>query len=327
MSDVTSSVTLIVPTVHHRAALFAQTLRYFSRLAWRGPVIVSDHSPEAHLDVIRDIVKPFSDLNITLRTDPPDAHFLTRLAHCAEQASTDYVHLHADDDFLVFATLPHLLSVMENDPGCAAAMGLNIHFEFGKGRMALLTKTSAPQADGFSRLLSQLEQFSSVLYALRRRSEFIDSVSYAQARCPDVQFWQYLETCQAALAGTVKVIDDLHYVRQIHPQKWSTQLIRGRSPDHFPSLILSPHFHPRVSAFRTALSDSCAARGIAVDHTALDDSLIHLLFRGFGVMGLPPRHSAAESSPPPEAVARRLENQDDPAAKALVQISEIVRAG
>ena len=322
MTDLTSAVTLIVPTVHHRAELFARTLRYFRHVGWRGPIVVSDHSAPAHLSIVRGLVGDFGDLNLILRTDSPEAHFLTRLAQCAQAARTAYVHLHADDDFLVLSTLARLHAIMASDPGCAAAMGLNIHIQFGKRWNAMLSKRSAQDPRAFNRLLSQLENFSSVLYALRRRAEFIDSLSYAESRCPDVQFWQYLETCEAALAGTVSVIDDLHYVRQVHPQKWSRQLVEARSPDHFPSLILSPNFHPRLAAFRKALTDSCARRDVAVDPRALDDGLVHLLYRGFGVMGLPAQHSAEAPSCTPEQITARLQDPNDPATEELNRICQ-----
>ena len=326
MSEVTSNVTLIVPTVYHRAELFAQTLKYFSHVGWRSPIIVSDHSPKEHLDAIRSIVGTFGDLNVRLRVDPPDAHFLARLVRCAEDAQTDYVHLHADDDFVAFATLARLFEVMERDPGCAAAMGVNIHFNIATQGFAVLTKTGCTQPDAFTRLLSQLEKFSSVLYALRRRGEFIDSMSYAEAHCPDVQFWQYLETCQAVLSGTVAIIDELHYARQVHAKKWSNQLVKERSPDHFPQLILSAHFQPRVAAFRTALVDSCARHEIAVDHTALDDGLIRLLHHGLGVMGLPDRRTTNELVSGQDQMMKRLQDANDPARKAMIQIYEAISA-
>jgi hypothetical protein len=126
----------------------------------------------------------------------------------------------------------------------------------------LISKFSVKQAEPFARLIARLENFSSVLYALRRRSEFIDSLSFAEALCPDVQFWQYLKSCQAALTGAISVLDDLHYVRQVRKQKWSLQLVKDRSPDHFPYIVLSPELQSRVKAFRAALVESCEKRKI-----------------------------------------------------------------
>src|SRR5262245_60438455 len=100
-------VTLIVPTVHHRAALFARTLRYLEAIGWRSPVVVSDHSPQPHAGVIADAARRCS-LELRLLRHPPEMHFLERLADCARQAATPYVHLHADDDFVVPATLDKL---------------------------------------------------------------------------------------------------------------------------------------------------------------------------------------------------------------------------
>jgi glycosyltransferase domain-containing protein len=282
-------VTLIIPTVHHRAALYARALRYLEASGFRGPVVVSDHSAAEHRSVVEDLSRKHQRLDLTLLRHPPEAHFLERLTLCAQAARTPYVHLHADDDFLSLAVLERLVERMEQ--GSAAAMGLNVHAEFASRQLSVLAKTAAPSTDAFERLMAQLESFSSVLYALRRREELISTFAFALERCPDVQFWQYLESCVAALQGPIAVVDELHYVRGLHEAKWSSTLVRQRSPDHFPYLILSPEFQPRLAAFRSALIQAAEARRVAVDRERLDAGLIHLLYRGLGAMGLPARHS------------------------------------
>ena len=44
--NVERSVTLIIPTVHQRAALFTRVLRYLESAGFLCPVIVTDHSPQ-----------------------------------------------------------------------------------------------------------------------------------------------------------------------------------------------------------------------------------------------------------------------------------------
>jgi glycosyltransferase domain-containing protein len=288
------SVTLIIPTLHSRGALFARVLRYLSAAGFLCPIVVTDHSPPQHLNVIADIVKRHDKLNLKLLQHSPDIHFLERLTLCANAADTPYVHLHADDDFLIRRTLIALIGVMNATPRCAAAMGLNAHLQIASGGLQLLAKSPVEQPVPFLRMIAQLETYSSVLYALRRREEFIATMSFAVTRCPDVQFFQYLESCVAVLAGTIAVIDHLHYVREAHPGKWSSTLVREQSPDHFPYLILSPDFTPRVSAFRAALIEACQARNIAANTKAIDNGLIHLLYRGLGAMGLPEKHAAGK---------------------------------
>ena len=320
-------VTLIIPTVYRRAKLFHRTLRYLAGSGFECPIVVSDHSPPEHLGVIADSVRQHGSLDIKLLEHSPDLHFLERLARCAQSADTPYVHLHADDDFLIRATLDLLVREMVARPDRVAAMGLNINVKFASRNVAMLSKTAIEQADPFSRLIAQLESYSSVLYALRRRDEFVASMSGAVARCPDVQFWQYLESCLAVLAGPIAVVEQLHYVREIHPEKWSATLFRDRSPDHFPYLILSPDLTSRVSAFRAALIEACEARSIACDREALDRGLIHLLHRGFDAMGLPEKQFA-EVDQTGEIGARlwaRLGNTNDPARAELERIMAAAR--
>jgi hypothetical protein len=109
-------------------------------------------------------------------------------------------------------------------------------------------------------------------------------------------------------------------VRSQHEQKWSATLVREHSPDHFPYLILSGSFQPRLAAFRAALLEACPG----ADAGRLDAGLIHLLYRGFGVMGLPAKSASAPGDASADASAMamlaRLERLDDPACVALQRI-------
>ena len=315
-------MTLIIPTVHHRASLYARALRHLSISGFRGPIVVSDHSPLEHCEAIPEATRRQGELDIKVLCHAPNAHFLARLMACATAAQTPYVHVHADDDFLVVVTLDRLVREMERSADCVAAMGVNLHVQLDNGDVLPLRKTAIHGSDPFDRLVAQLERFSSVLYALRRREELISNFSFTVDRCPDVQFWQYLESCLAAIRGPIAVLDELHYVREIHPGKWSTTLFKERSPEHFPYLILSPEFQPRLAAFRRALVAACEASGARVDMDKLDAGLIHLLHRGLGAMGLPEPH-AAETAPPWSAVLSAL--QAGPAYPEHPAVTELRR--
>lgn len=320
-------VALLIPTVHHRAPLFRRALRHLSASRFAGPVVVSDHSPQHQRSAVAAAVAQHGELDITLLAHPPELHFLGRLAACARAVRTPYVHLHADDDFLVVPLLEKLAGRLDRDPGCAAAMGINVNASLKTWELLPLRKHAIEDAQPFDRLLAQLEAYSSALYALRRREELADTFDFAAARCPDVQFWQYLESCVAALDGRLAVLPELHYVRGIHEAKWSTTLVRERSPDHFPQLILQPHFHPRLAAFRAALVEACAARKAVVNSAALDDGLIHLLNRGLATMGLPARRTAAGEGAAHEAVLQaQLADPASAAAGAMRRIFELEAA-
>jgi len=308
------SVTLIIPSVYHRARFVDRVLYYLSHSGLRCPIIVTDHSPHQHTSVISDLVKRQRGLDVTLLVHPTDMHFLKRLSDCAAVAKTPFVHLHADDDFVVRPTLGLLIAEMQRRPELAAAMGLNVHVTFETGELTMLPKTALQQARPFERLVGQLQMYSSVLYALRRREEFIESLSFAVERCPDVQFWQYLESCIAVLSGPIAVLEDLHYVREVHSDKWSVSLTRERSPDHFPYLILTPEFSPRLAAFREALVAACEARRVPIDRAALDSGLVLLLHRGFAAMGLPDTQVATPNlgGNPLARLSKRFSDNDDP---------------
>ncbi|HKC43458.1 MAG TPA: TIGR00180 family glycosyltransferase [Burkholderiales bacterium] len=320
MTTRNESVTLIIPTVSHRAALYARALRHLGRSGFPGPIIVSDHSPPGQFDAIAEVTERHAELNIKVLRHTPDAHFLTRLILCAAAAETPYVHLHADDDFLVLATLERLIGEIEGADDCVAAMGINLHASLDSREIFPLVKSAIPYPRPFDRLMAQLECYSSVLYALRRRDELMSTFSFTVERCPDVQFWQYLESCVASIRGRVAVRDDLHYVRGLHGDKWSATLVRERSPDHFPYLILSAEFHPRFSAFRAALVAACEAHGVTADPAKLEGGLIHLLHRGFGAMGLPRRNTAETGSATNAAWAGLQQKLRDPATPEAIEL-------
>lgn len=322
---VSSLVTIIIPTVHHRAVLFSRALRHLSNSGFKGSIIASDHSPPEYSAAIADITRRVSGLNIKLLQHAPDDHFLKRLIKCAAAADTAYVHLHADDDFLVLSALHRLVRELECRSDCATAMGINMHVWLDSGQYSVLSKHSIQQSDPFDRLIAQLESFSSVLYALRRRNEFVSSLSFALDRCPDVQFWQYLESCVAAISGPIVVVDELHYVREVHHNKWSAALVRERSPDHFPYLILAAEYQPRVAAFRGALIEACEGNGIKINMSVLDDGLIHLLYRGFGAMGLPKRQIMANALSQEAALQAKLANPESTASVELHRIFNLAR--
>lgn len=324
MNNGTIPLTLIIPTVHHRARLFERTLKYLADCQCPAPIVVSDHSAPEMLHVVEGVIRSNGKLDITLLRHAPDMHFLKRLAACAGISKTPYVHLHADDDFLVPTVAGPLIGALEEAPDCAAVMGINVHL--GKSS-SVSGRGGIGQADPFSRLLAQLESYSSVLYAMRRREEFISSLTFAADRCPDVQFWQYLESCVAAIRGRIRVIDELHYVRSVHARKWSATLVLEKSRDHFPYLILAPEFQPRFAAFRNALVEACGQAGAAVDDAALDNALIHLLNHGIGAMGLPKARYGRDAWVARHGAHERIlrEKLGDPADTASAVMNQIVR--
>ena len=147
-------VTLIIPTVYNRDRLFARTLRYLSESGFRCPIIVSDHSPAEHIGAVAAIAQRHGALNLKLLHHSPKLHFLERLTSCAAEAATPYVHLHADDDFVLRPMLARLVQEMDGKPDCAAAMGVNIHATFASRDLTIASKTAIDQTQPFDRLVA-----------------------------------------------------------------------------------------------------------------------------------------------------------------------------
>ena len=149
-------VALIIPTVHTRIQSFSRTLAYLAQCRYGDPIVVSDHSPPERAAPVADALRRHPELDITLVQHPPDLHFLKRLADCAAKVDTPYVHLHADDDFILPSTLALLVKAMERDPGCAAATGIHMNVWVRELASETLEKFAYPQRDPGDRLIAQL---------------------------------------------------------------------------------------------------------------------------------------------------------------------------
>ena len=324
----TDDVTLIIPTTHTRRHLFERTLEFLSAGNCPLRIIVSDHRPPRFSGVVADLLRRYPSLQTDYRQHPEDLHFLLRLSDCARVAETPLVHLHADDDFLAPGALPALIEVMA-DRTTAAAMGINIHVSAKTGHVSISRKGEVRQPSPVDRLIAQLEAFTSVLYALRRRDEFITTLEFSASRCPDVQFWQYLESCLTALAGNIAVIDQLHYIRTTHEDKWSASLFHGLSPEHFPYLLLAPDFSAKLQRFRDAILEATRTASVQPDPVALDNGLIHLFHHGFTAMGLPKAqwgrdHIATRHAAQEQALRQLFGDAGQPDTQAMQFILELL---
>jgi len=246
-------VTLVIPTVHHRAHLFAECLAYLELAGFKCPIIVSDHSTAESHGIIEEIIRKHPNLTIKLIYHDPDLHFLLRLADCAERSGTPYFLLHADDDFACKAGVDRAVSFMNQHLDYAACLGDTLRIIEGNEEVQLKRVLQYHKADEElrRRVFTQLMCYSSVLYALRRTTEVIATFRETVLHCPDVVFWQYLETMLCTASGKIEVMNYPWILRGTHREKWSATLYAGplRSVEAFPYIISHSDFPGKFSAF------------------------------------------------------------------------------
>lgn len=219
-------VTLVIPTVYHRAKLFSQALAYLDLAGFRGPILISDHSPlEAH-GVIEEVIGKHPNLDSKLVYHDPSLHFLERLADCAERCGTPYFQLHADDDFLSRAGLERAVQFMQLHSDYSACLGDTLYLDImDKNKISLKRSWRYQNREDSlrSRIITQLICYSPVLYALRRTGEVAASFRETLLHCTDVLFWQYLETMLCIASGKAEVMDFPWVYRGVHKDRWSLE--------------------------------------------------------------------------------------------------------
>lgn len=260
LNDHEQSVTLVIPTIAERVDLFSRTLRYLQQAGVKAPILVSDHSPPECREVIEKALDSNAhDLPITLVHHDPSLHFLERLADCAERSGTPYFQLHADDDFICRNGLLEAVAFMERNPGHAACMGDNVRILRNADGywMARDWKYQNTNADVFTRVFTQLGCYSSALYALRRSDEIAATFRETVAHCPDVLFWQYLETILCSLTGPIEVLNIPYYFRERHCHSWSAEIYDApfAESETLPWAIFHAGFPQKLGAFVQHISN------------------------------------------------------------------------
>lgn len=275
-------LSLIVPSVTGRARFFDTALRHLATCAVRWPILVSDHSAE-HESALSTVAARYPGLDVRLLRHPPAMHFLERLARCAEAAQTDYIVLHADDDFMMPAAMESCVAFLDANPDFAACKGRMAGFGIGNDGEIRVKKndgrTRAENSAG-ARLIAHVTDFNPTLYAVHRRGVFVESCVRTLHFTRNVIFWQYMSSCIAVLRGKLQVLDEPYYLRLDNAVGWRAQLAGRRDPSHWPHLAVSPDFSSELARFRSGLLTLLDARDEEGDLAQqVDDACLSLIRR------------------------------------------------
>ncbi|UUX50067.1 TIGR00180 family glycosyltransferase [Nisaea acidiphila] len=252
---------LIIPTVESRSGLLRRALGHLAESGYSGRILVADHS-RAQQSECRPVSLEFSRvLDIEHRRQDPEIHFLERINDAAECLADEYVMLHADDDFVIMPGLVKCVAHLENQPDSVLCQGrmarVEVRQQDGRTEIAPVgySRRSRCESNPLMRLVLLLENYCATLYAVHRRTELMEAVEHTLRYSRDVTYWQYLLTCICVLKGKNPVIDELHYLREMHDTSWSASAVRTRDPEHVPWIFLSPEFSRLTEAFRTGITD------------------------------------------------------------------------
>ena len=315
---------VVVPTFEGTRYL-KRLLDYFGHIGFDGRIVLSDNSSGDHRAFVRTCPRDYPDLDLEVREFPPDVRFLDKLTATLRGIDSQFVMLHAHDDFLVPAAVERCVERLAADPAYNVARGRVAMIELSRkagSQTGGVDVAIVPhpmrgyeQDDAAARVLAHIERYASTFYSVHRREPLVESFERTEAATKNVIFFQYLSSCISVLRGKVWCSDELFYVRQGHADSWSGTLKRVADYEHWPMLITAPSFSHYYGEFRNALAallaDACG--GQAADYGARIDGAAVGLFR---------RSFCGDERDNPEEVdfLTRLKAADTPENKLLISV-------
>lgn len=279
-----NAVTLLVPTVARRAEFLRSTLDHFQACLRGAPIIVSDHSEATEWAAIAQLVAAYPDLDIRLEHHAPTLHFLERLNACAEVATTQYVVVHADDDFMLPAALADCVQFLELNGDYVGCQGRTFFLKLRQPRSCapkVNRCTSRDEPDAVERVVAQCSDFTPTLYAVTRRDGFVYANTMALRHTRNVIFWQYLSSCFLLTLGKLRTLDGLYYLRLDNPDGWRATLVRQGDRSHWPHLVVAPEFSQELALFKAGLAEALVGRVGGDVGSLVDDCCLALIRRVF----------------------------------------------
>lgn len=287
-------VTLLLPTVAHRAEFLRSALDFMSVAMKGAQIVISDHTEDADNDTVARLASQFAQLDIVVERHPASLHFLERLTACARLARSPYVVVHADDDFMLPGAIDESVSFLDRHPDFVGCQGRTFFLKLRPPRSCapkIHGATARAEGDAVSRIASQCTQFTPTLYAVTRRNAFIEANDATLRHTKNVVFWQYLSSCQLLTLGKSHVLDSLYYLRLDNPDGWRATLIREGDRSHWPHLVVAKEFSKELAAFKGGLAAALGAADSKDVARVVDDCSLSLIRRAFNPVW---QHETAE---------------------------------
>jgi glycosyltransferase domain-containing protein len=280
----TAQVTLLLPTVASREQFLRSTLAHLDVAMPGVDIVVSDHTEHGDQEAVKKVVGEYPRLRARIIHHPASMHFLHRLSDCARAAPTPFVVVHADDDYMLPASLDESITFLQNRPDHVCCQGRTFFLKLRAPRFCspkVHGATSRREDAGAERIVNQCSNFSPTLYAVTRREAFIEANEAALRYTSNVVFWQYLSSCLLLAKGKSHVLDSLYYLRLDNPDGWRATLIRSGDRTHWPHLVVAPEFSQELTRFKAGLSAALVATGATDVQITVDDCCLALIRRAF----------------------------------------------
>lgn len=278
-------LTIIVPFLPTRVPFLETLLAHFAASRIMCPVIMTVNSDAPREAEVERIVAAHPELSVRVLYHPMAVHFVDRLNECARQATTKYVFVHSDDDFVMAGALADCVDFLNANNDYVACEGRSFFFSVKGTQLVPQAQRFLTRDEGHSvqRVLEHCQRYTNTFHAVTRKEAFLTSNEQTMAHTQQVIFWQYLASCWLIALGKLKVIDRLYYMRLDNPRGERAMLMKRADRRHWPYLIVAPDFSAEQELFKVGLI--AALKGHASSEQlafVADECCLGLIRRAFG---------------------------------------------
>jgi glycosyltransferase domain-containing protein len=279
-------LTIIVPILPGRGAFLDTLLNHFSTSRIGCQIIMTVNSDAEQEPEVERLVAGHPGLAVSVVYHPMAVHFVDRLTACARRATTKYVFVHSDDDFVVPGVLADCVDFLNEHDDYVACEGRSFFFSVKNGVDFVPHPQrfmSREEARSVERVLQHCRLYTNTFHAVTRREAFITSNDETMARTRQVIFWQYLASCWLISLGKLKVLDRLYYLRLDNPRGERASLMKRADRSHWPYLVVAPDFSMEQERFKGGLIDAMQGQASPEQLAdVVDECCLGLVRRAFG---------------------------------------------
>jgi glycosyltransferase domain-containing protein len=247
-------LTILIPT-YNRFELLRDLLGYLTSIPMRPEILVVDSSDAQTRERNKALVEAAARPVLYVEVDATVSPF-EKFALGASLAATEFCALCADDDVVLFQSLPEILDFLSANPGYVAAHGRYLRFSVeGGGVLVRSVAYAGPSLDGATplrRLQQFLDDYEAITYAVYRTEVLRDALGTA-LRTGSLLARELLAGATAVVAGKVARLPVFYYARNEAPSNAYTRW----HPAHW--LSSDPHgMFREYGHYRSALLDRLA---------------------------------------------------------------------
>lgn len=243
-------ISILIPTMN-RSEFITRALHYYSRVGFKGYVLIGDSSNSQHAAAIQQTIQTLSDkLQILYHyfPSPPYTNDALCLRELIGMAPTPYAVYAGDDDFVIPTTLEKCAHFLSQHPDYSAAHGIAVSVQLEcSGAQGPLSRVNYMEShilesdSAMERWIGYIRHALSTQYYVHRTETWRQM--YQDIPQVPSRYWgtEVLPCSLSAILGKIKELDELGCVFQINDQRYF-----GWDTHSMYSLMMKPEWSPSV---------------------------------------------------------------------------------